>query len=204
MKGLTKKQHDVLHYIQDYITQNQHSPSFRDIQKHFGFSSLGTVYNHIKILKRKGMITAESHSSRSLVPVQTNTHKFIGIQKIPLVGIIKAGFPIELTKESIEIEVTPSMVQSHNATYALEVKGDGFIDDLIGENDILLVDARMQAQEGETVIAMVNQHETIIRRIYFVENYVRLEAATHHHQPIIVREDDCIIQGVITGVIRKL
>ncbi len=204
MSGLTKKQHAVLLFIQEYISQHQHSPSFRDIQQHFGYSSLGTVYNHIKILKRKGLVSSDKQSSRSLKPIQEKTQKYLGVKKIPLVGQIRAGYPIELSKSSKNIDLPPSMVHSPQNTYALRVRGDGFIDELIADGDMIIVEARQQAVDGETVIAVVNQHETMIKCIHYVENYARLEAVTPHQQPIILREGDFTIQGIILSIIRRL
>lgn len=204
MSGLTKKQCAVLQFIQEYISQNKHSPSFRDIQQHFGYSSLGTVYNHIKILKRKGVIFSEKQSSRSLKPVQEKTEKYLSVKKIPIVGKISSRLPLEMAKTFKYIKLPSSMISSEEKTYALKVFGDGFIDELIADGDTIIVEARQHAFAGETVIAVLNQQETVIKQIHYVDNYVRLEAITPHQQPIILRKGDFEIQGVVLSILRKL
>lgn len=204
MLGLTKKQHAVLKYIQDHILINHYSPSFRNIQEYFNFSSVGTVYNYIKILKRKGLISSEKEVSRSLKPVWETTEKYFGLFKLPLVGIIQAGFPIELFEKSQEIELCSFVARSPTNTYALEVKGDGFIDELIADKDVIVLEARQKVNDGETIILSLNKYKTMIKKIFYVESYVRLEAITPHHQPIILREEDFTIQGAVVSIIRKL
>ena len=97
MKGLTSKQTEILQFIQNFIDRNHYSPSYREIMHHFSFNSPGTVYKHLHTLKRKGVLTAEKQSHRSIMPVQQPkvTNEGADMQ-LPLIGNLSIGYPLEL------------------------------------------------------------------------------------------------------------
>lgn len=200
MKPLTKKQHEVLQYIKDFLQTHQYAPSYREIMQHFSFTSLGTVYRYINVLKDKGMLDAKKQCSRSL----SILHKNLSIQlSIPFIGYISSGEPITTFSKSQSFEVPHSFVKVPEATYALKVRGDSLIEELIADGDYLLIEARQEAQAGETVVALLNQNDIIIKKYFLEEAYVRLVSLNPHAHPLIVREDDLMIQGVVVAVIRK-
>lgn len=204
MKGLTKKQNEVLSFIQDFIQNRRYSPSYREIMQQFSFSSLGSVYKHVHALKRKGFLTAEKQKSRSMnlsVDLLMNPRKK-GLE-IPFIGFIRAGFPIEIFSKAQSIVVPDFFVQLPEQTYVLQAKGDSLSEELIGDSDYLIVEARQQAEEGETVIALINHHDTIIKKIYSEGQYVRLIGHHPQHQPIVLREEDVAIQGIVIGMLRQ-
>jgi repressor LexA len=204
MKGLTKKQYEVLQYIKRYIDEHSIPPSYREIKQHFGYSSLGTVYDHLKILKRKGYIAAEEHAARSIVVEEKQSSEILGNQHVPVIGALEAGFPIKMNEQQEEVEFPNSLLRTVNNPYALKIVGDGFFDELLGDGDLIIVDARDHVYDGEMAIIVSSEQEVIIRRLFHEGSYVRLTAITHHQPPIILREGDYSVHGIVHTVIREL
>lgn len=204
MKPLTKKQHEVLQYITGYLQTHQYAPSYREIMQHFSFTSLGTVYRYIQVLKNKGMLDAKKQSSRSLVLLHDSTNKKNSSElSLPFIGYISAGEPIATFSKSQSFEVPRSLVDISEATYVLKARGDSLIEELIADGDYLLVEARQEAHTGETVVALLNQNDIIVKKYFLEEAYVRLVSHNPHNHPLIILEDDIMIQGVVIAVIRK-
>lgn len=204
MKGLTKKQNDVLSFIQEYIHLHRYSPSYREIMQRFSLNSLGSVYKYVNSLKRKGFIHAEKRMSRSMTLspelLARSTKKGI---ELPFVGFVRAGFPIETFPKAQTIAVPDFFVHAPEKTYVLQAKGDSLTEELIGEGDFLIIEARQTAADGETAIVLINQHDTIIKKFYSDGQYVRLVGMHPQHQPIFLREEDVMIQGVVIGMLRQ-
>lgn len=203
MKGLTKRQSEVLNYIQQFIQKNHYSPSYREIMHHFELSSLGSVYKHITVLKRKGVLHAEKKAGRSLAPAEIPEKKSSHVEKeVQLIGQISAGSMIAMFSHSQTIYVPDNLIHDSENTYALRVTGYSLADELMIDGDLLLVEARTNVQPGETIVGLVNQQETIVKK-YFPEGiYVRLVGQNAHHQSIILRSEDVLVQGIVIGLIR--
>lgn len=206
MKPLTKKQHEVLQYITDFLQTHQYAPSYREIMQHFSFTSLGTVYRYINVLKEKGVIHTKKQCSRSLALFKTTENKNISNTQLslPFIGYISSGEPITTFSKSLSFEVPHSFVKQPEATYVLKVRGDSLIEELLADNDYLLIEARQEAQAGETVVALLNQNDIIVKKYFLEETYVRLVSLNPNTHPLIIREDDLLIQGVVIAVIRKV
>lgn len=202
MKGLTKRQLEILDFIQDYIQKHRFSPSYREIMHHFGFTSLGSVYKHVHALNRKGMLTSEKQCSRSIsLPEQVHLEKRSEIE-LPYIGHIAAGFPIETFPQMQTLAVPEFMVHSPEKTYVLRAKGDSLNDEFISDGDLLIVEARTEAHNGEVVVALINQHDTMIKKYYPEGGFVRLAGSNPHHQPMTIRHEDIQVQGVVVAVLR--
>lgn len=203
MKGLTKRQSDIITFIQDFIDANRYSPSFREIKNHFGFASVSAVFKHVGALKRKGIILSEPNRRRSLYLAETPVLKEVRPEiELPLIGIVSAGFPIETFSHTQSIAIPEFMVHVPEKTYVLRARGDNLQEEMISDGDLLIVEARENAQPGETVLALINHHDTIIKKYFPEGQYVRLAGHNPHHQPIILRQEDVVIQGVLVGMIR--
>ncbi len=203
MKGLTKRQREILSFIQEFIHVNRYAPSYREIKHHFSFSSLGSVYKHVNVLKRKGALVSEKQCSRSLALTQATpvTKNQIEIE-LPFIGYITAGSPIEMFPQSQTLSVPESLVHAPEKTYLLRARGDSLQEEMIAEGDLLLVEARQEAHSGETILASINNHDTLIKKFYPEGDYVRLTSHNLRHQPIIIRHEDILIQGVVVGLLR--
>ncbi len=202
MKQLTKKQHEVLQYIKDYLQTHQYAPSYREIMQHFSFTSLGTVYRYIQVLKSKGFLEAKKRSSRSLIPFKDSTSNPSELS-LPFIGYISSGEPIVTFSKSQAFKVSRSLVQVPESTYVLQMRGDSLVDELIADGDFLLVEARQEAHSGETVVALLNQNEIIVKKYFLEDAYIRLVSQNPHNHPLIVREEEFYIQGVVVALIRK-
>lgn len=203
MKGLSKKQMEVLDFVKDFIETHRYAPSYREISHHFGYTSLGTVYSYMQILKRKGFIQSDPSASRSIFPTETTTSpKNTAELKLPYIGQIKAGNPIETFSQAQSISVPTNLVNSPDRTYVFRIYGDGFHEELIADGDFILVEARQEASAGETVLGILHGHETIIKKYFPEAGFARLCGQLTHQHPQIIRSDALQIQGTVVGLLR--
>lgn len=203
MKGLTKRQRDIVDFIQEFTANNRYSPSYREICHHFGFSSLGSIYKHMQALKRKGILSSENKTSRSITLTNPSekSEAFNEIE-IPFIGHITAGLPIQTFPQRQQVIIPRSFVHNPEKTYALRAQGDSLNEEFITDGDLLVVEARQEAHQGETIIALINNHDTIVKRFYQEGAYVRLIGTFANHHPIILKQEDVLIQGIVIGLIR--
>jgi repressor LexA len=194
--ALTKKQKDVLDFISGYVRENGYSPTQKEIQEHFGFKSLGSVQDYIKYLTSGGYLNNDSHSVRGLMPstVQQNS------EDIPLLGSIAAGIPIEAIEHSDSISVPVHML-GRGQHYALKVKGESMIEDGILSGDIAIIKHATQAENGQIVVAVVD-NETTLKRYFKRSKQIELHPANKTMKPIIIKDKECEIRGLMVGLIR--
>lgn len=196
---LTEKQKAFLRYVSRYIETWGQSPSFEEICSHFGFSSYNTVTTYLKTLERKGYIRLPREKNRKraievISPVETRRFEF------PLLGTVAAGKPIEAVEDVNVIEVPPSMIGSGDY-FVLEVEGDSMKEDGILDGDYVVVRKQPTAENGETVVALIN-NEATVKRYYKRKDHVELRPAHTGMEPIVVKEGDLGIEGKVVGVIR--
>lgn len=194
--ALTKKQKDVLDFITEYVRGNGYSPTQKEIQENFGFKSLGSVQDYIKYLTNGGYLQNDSHSVRGLMPssVQQNS------EEIPLLGNIAAGIPIEAIENSDMISVPVHML-GRGQHYALKVKGESMIEDGILSGDIAIIQHASQAENGQIVVAVVD-NETTLKRYFKRSKQIELHPANKTMKPIIIKDKECEIRGLMVGLIR--
>lgn len=203
MKGLTKRQRELIDYIHDFIANNRYSPSYREIGQHFGFTSLGSVYKHITTLKKKGFLFSESKVSRSITTVNEPTTPQASAEiTIPFIGHISAGIPIQTFSQTQQIQVPSNYVHSPDKTYALRAQGDSLAEEMIADGDVLLVEVRQHAHPGETVVALINGHDIIVKKYYPEGEFVRLLGSHSDHHPILLRQEDVAVQAVVVSLLR--
>lgn len=203
MKGLTKRQRELIDYIHDFIANNRYSPSYREIGQHFGFTSLGSVYKHITTLKKKGFLFSESKVSRSITTVNEPTTPQASAEiTIPFIGHISAGIPIQTFSQTQQIQVPSNYVHSPDKTYALRAQGDSLAEEMIADGDVLLVEVRQHAHPGETVVALINGHDIIVKKYYPEGDFVRLLGSHSDHHPILLRQEDVAVQAVVVSLLR--
>lgn len=203
MKGLTSKQHEILQFIQRFIDQHHYSPSYREIMEHFELTSPGSVYKHIRTLQRKGVLAADKHSHRSLMPIQSPkpAQDSSNIQ-LPLIGNLSVGYPLELFMHPQTLAVPLYLVLAPENTYILQVQGDALQDEWIQDGDLLLIEARQDIQPGEIILGLINQNDTVLKRYYPEGQYIRLESQHAQIPSLTVRDEHISIQGVLVGLLR--
>lgn len=198
---LTKRQKYIYDFIVSFIEDNGYAPSIAEIGEHFGLSSPATVHKHLTNLEAKGLIKRLRNMSRAieLVPREADSGSSIDV---PLLGYIAAGAPLETYpfEESISI---PGDMLGRNRTYVLKVKGDSMIEEGINDGDFVIIDERQEANDGETVVALINKESVTLKKFYREDNFIRLQPANSSMEPILVPADQLTIQGVVIGLLRK-
>ena len=201
MQPLTKRQREILDYLQEFIQQHGYAPSLEEIGRRFSLSSLATVHKHLTNLQEKGFIRRSWNRSRSVELLSARTgHRAV---ELPLLGFVAAGAPIEAVASAETIAVPEDLVGKRES-YVLRVKGDSMIDEQIRDGDFVIVEDRKTAENGEMVIALIGgigRHaEEVLPR-------------QRPHPPAAGQPDDAAaccstpsqvqVQGVVVGVMRK-
>lgn len=197
--SLTPKQLRVLTFIRDYTNAHGYAPTMQELADEFNVSKV-TVFEHISALQRKGCLRRARHKARSLRLSQDLDFPDEGPAKLPLVGTIAAGRPIEAIEDRECLELD-TMFVSPAETFVLRVRGDSMIDDSICDGDYVVCEKRNSARDGETVVALIEGEEATLKRFYRTGNGVRLEARNPAFEPIFAKSVQ--IQGVVIGVIRR-
>ena len=199
---LTKRQKEILDYIEGFIDRRGYAPSFEEIADHFGYSSLATVHEHLSNLERKGYIRKSYNESRSIELVAADSSA--PSAELPLLGTVAAGVPIEAVQDSQTLAVPPDMVRRQRDNYVLRVEGNSMIEEQIRDGDYIVVQAQETAEDGEMVVALVGGESATVKKLYRESgDRVRLQPANPSMEPIFVSADDLRIQGIVVGVIRK-
>lgn len=198
---LTKRQRLIYDLIVAHIRDKGYAPSIMEIGEHFNLSSPATIHRHLLNLEAKGLIRRQRNVSRSMELV--NIEKETGYSaEAPLLGSIAAGQPLETYPVEETIAIPPDMM-GRRRTYVLKVRGDSMIEDHIQNGDFVIVDETNHAENGETVVALVNGESATLKRFFREHGHVRLQPANSAMAPIIVPEDQVVIQGVVIGLLRK-
>jgi repressor LexA len=199
---LTKRQKEILAFLEQHIRDRGYAPSFEEIAEEFSFQSLATVHEHLTNLERKGYIRRSYNESRSIEVLPPRGTA--GATEVPLLGLVAAGAPIEAVVHGETIPVPDQMLPRRGPNYALRVRGDSMIDDHIVDGDFVVVHGRQAAENGEMVIALVNGAEATVKRYYREHGgWVRLQPSNPAVAPLRFPEQDVMIQGVVVGVIRR-
>lgn len=199
--SLTKKQKQVLDFIKDYIDDNEVSPTQVEIQEHFGFKSLGSVQDYIRYLKDAGYLENDANSVRGLKPIDPNASQSENSIAIPLHGSVAAGNPIEAIEGNETIDIPAYMVRKGHH-YALTVSGESMIEDGILDGDVIVIKEQNTAQNGQTVVAVID-NEATVKRYYKKSKQIELHPANSTMKPIIVDHGDFQIKGILVGLVRS-
>jgi repressor LexA len=197
---LTKRQREILDYLNDFIQQHGYAPSLEEIGRRFGLSSLATVHKHLTNLQEKGFIKRAWNRSRSveLVPTRVGGRAL----ELPLLGFVAAGVPIEAITGNETISVPEDFVGKRE-TYVLKVRGNSMIDEQIKDGDYVIVEDRKTAENGEMVIALLAGSDVTLKKFYRENGRVRLQPANPVMQPIVVDAESIQVRGVVVGVMRR-
>jgi repressor LexA len=216
--NLTSKQHEIVKFIWSFRRAKGIAPTLSEIADQMGVSKI-TVHEHIALLEKKGAIKKEKYQSRSLKlsrRVVKELEELLGTKErkserppadakrlvVPLLGKIAAGRPIEAVEDREEVDLADA-VRFDRASYALRVRGDSMIEDGIHDGDLVLVDKRAEARDGETVVAILEGEEATLKRFYRAGDHYKLVPANAALQPIEVEKDKLEIRGVVVGVVRR-
>ncbi|MYI75181.1 MAG: transcriptional repressor LexA [Acidobacteria bacterium] len=200
VQPLTRRQREILDYLAEFIQQHGYAPSLEEIGRRFGLSSLATVHKHLTNLEAKGFIRRAWNRSRSVELVPTRVGR--RAVELPLLGTVAAGAPIEAVASSETIAVPEDIVAARD-TYALRVRGNSMIDEQIRDGDIVILEDRKSADNGEMVIALLDGADVTLKKFYRDDGRIRLQPANPALRPLVVEPDQVQIQGVVVGVVRR-
>lgn len=205
MEKLTGKQAFILDILKRMIAKNGYPPTVREIGKEAQLSSPATIHFHLKQLEEKGYIRKDDNKNRTLEILVPNEYieKDDKIVDVPLLGKVTAGTPIEAIETPNEYFSLPAnLISKKEEIFTLTVSGESMINVGIYDGDILIVEKRNTARNGETVVAMNNENEVTVKTFYKEDGYFRLQPENDTMEPIILTE--CTILGKVIGLYRKL
>jgi len=196
---LTKKQKQVLDFITEYSKKHSYAPSLEEIQKHFKLASVSTAHFHVAKLKDAGYLEKIENKPRS---ISVSTDQLL--VKIPLLGTIAAGEPIEAIEQKESIAIPKTNLFGKGDFFALRVKGNSMIDENINDGDTVLIKRQDFASNGQKVVALIGNSEATLKKYYAEKGQIRLQAANKAFQPIIIKNNrDLAIQGIVVDVIKN-
>lgn len=199
---LTKRQKQILDYYQKFIKKNDYAPTLDEARRHFRLDSKSTIHKHLETLKSKGYLDKSNYRARAINI--SETEKSPVLTKIPLLGTIAAGQPIEAIEEKETIAVPRSKLPNSGDFYALRVNGNSMTDENINDGDIVLIKQQSIANNGQKVVALIDNNEATLKKIYKEKNYIKLQPANKKVEPIIITKDkEFIIQGVVIDIIKN-
>jgi len=200
MEQLTRRQAQVLEFITTYSQQHGCAPSLREIAGRLGVSSVGSLHKHLVHLERKGFIRRVWNKSRAIELVREQNP--FSRSKVSLVGTVAAGLPVEALEDVEEVDFA-ELLTGERDCFALRVRGESMVDDHIADGDCIVVEKRVEAHNGELVIALVDGSECTLKRFYREGDKVRLQPANETFEPIVVSADRVSVLGVVRGVVRR-
>jgi repressor LexA len=198
---LTKKQKQIYDFLNGFINEHGYAPSIAEIGEHFGLSSPATIHKHLTNLEAKGLIQRHKNMSRAIEMPHADVAP--SVVEAPLLGEIVAGAPVRAYDDATATISIPEDMVGRNRTYVLKVRGESMIEDAIRDGDMVIVDERSWADNGETVVALIDNESATLKRYYREGKMIRLQPANAAMAPIMVEEERLTIQGVVIGLIRK-
>lgn len=198
LNQLTVRQREVYEFIRDKIEGRGFGPTVREIGEAFDIKSPNGVMCHLKALVKKGLITRLEKHARAIQLTDYHNPRSVGL---PLLGLVAAGSPTQAIAQEDRIEFNDLFGNANH--FALLVRGQSMIENHIDDGDFVIIRKQETAQNGERVVAMIDD-EVTLKRFFREKNHIRLEPANETMQPIIVDEDEDVkILGVLVGVMRK-
>ncbi len=202
---LTEKQKELFDFLRDFFIKKGFPPTIREISSHFGLKSPRSSQKKLNILQRKGYIRKTPYGSRAIEILNFHRAHLSEVLPIPIIGRVRAGEPV-LAVENVEgyINLDRSLVSSEDV-FLLRVQGDSMIDTHIQDGDFALVRPQSNAENGEIVVALL-EDEATIKRIFMKSDLIRLEPANPNMEPIVVKkgEKKVTIIGKVVGIFRKI
>jgi repressor LexA len=204
MKGLTRRQKEVLDFITDYITIHAYPPTIREIGDSFGISVKG-AYDHVEALRKKQILHMGDKRSRTIEIIKTEDDPAAAhepVIEVPLLGTVAAGRPI-LSDENREgsVPIHHSLLKKNTQYFALKVRGDSMTGAGIVDGDIAVIEKQETANNREIVVAQVNDEAVTLKRFFKETNRIRLEPENSNYQPIYTQH--ARILGRLAHIIRS-
>lgn len=203
-KSLTKKQNEVLDYIKKYTATHGYPPAIREICAGLGLSSPATVHTHVKKLEEAGVIKTSNNKFRTIEVLVDNEYMETNedVVKVPLLGKITAGNPIEAIEQPNNFfDLPAALIPKKETIFTLEVSGDSMINVGIFDGDYVIIQKQNTARNGDIVVAMTEENEVTLKTFYKEKGHIRLQPENDTMEPFIF--DNVTILGIAIGLYRK-
>ena len=204
MNKLTDRQRQILVYIQECQRASGVAPSMREIAEHFGFSSMTTVMDHVRLLRKKGVLENQPGRARTLRVVSPLEKFRSQVADIPLYGAIPAGLPEDRQQEAkgcVSIDIATLGFKPTARTFALEVRGDSMIGKFIVNGDVVILEHGMTPRNGDVVAALIDNESTL--KTFLLNRGKPFLRAENPRYPDLIPAQELVIQGVMVGLVRK-
>ena len=177
---LTKRQKEVMDFVENYSQKKGYAPSFEEIRKRLKLASVSTIHFHISKLKAGGYLGKIDNKARGISIPEKEP-----LVKITLLGTIAAGEPIEAIRQHEFISIPKNKLPKSGQVYALRVSGNSMIDENIKDGDVVLVKQQEVAENGQRVVALIDNYEATLKKFYKERTQIRLQPANSSYEPII-------------------
>ena len=205
LQPLTEKEERIYEFLVQYYGEKRRPPTYSEIRDHFGYKNNSSVQDFITQLRDKGYIKVPIGENKKRAIEIVPQEKFTEVEMIPLEGSVAAGRLTEAVHNRDYVEIPRNLLKSGVEYFALKVKGDSMIEDCIMDGDLVVIRRQSHAQNGQTVVALVDQSEATIKRYYKRKDHIELVPANPNYNVIKLRSDaDVKILGVLASVIRRL
>ena len=211
---LTKKQRELLLFLEDRISETGITPSFEEMMKKARLKSKSGIHRLISALEERGFIKKLPFKARAIEILKLpnikqkpsndrvkaiNTH----VVELPLVGRIAAGLPIEAIETGEDSLHVPKMLTRGSDSFVLEIKGDSMVDAGINDGDFAIIKKQSTATNGDITVALTNENEATLKRFRKRGDTIALEAANEAFETRIYSAGQISIQGILIGLIRQ-
>lgn len=197
MRASEEKQNMILDFIRREIEEKGYPPSVREICAAVGLKSTSTVHAHLNNLEKRGLIRRDSTKPRALELLDSSVSRG---RSVPLVGKVTAGLPITAIENIEDYLTLPQSMLGRDELFCLRVQGESMIEMGILDGDIIVVRQQADAENGEVVVAMIDDEATV-KRIFFEENRIRLQPENSHMEPIYT--DHAQVLGKVVALLRQ-
>jgi repressor LexA len=197
-----KRQSQILDFIKQHIQTTGSAPTLKQIAEAIGVSSLATVHEHLQALENKGLITRKQGKTRAIDLTSSEVEFSRDGMEVPILGFIAAGAPIEpYTDPNASMTIPSPFVSGQKRVYVLQVRGESMIEEQIRDGDYVVIEQAEAANNGEIVVALLDNGMATLKRYFKEATRIRLEPANAKMSPIFVK--NVRIQGKVVGLIRK-
>jgi repressor LexA len=204
----------IIEYIAETVRRSGYPPSVREIAAAVGLASTSAVHHHLSNLEKDGYLERDATQSRALrlrpaamltagagADVLTRGPD-MATRSFPIIGEIAAGGPIEAYQEASQTVSVPDLINTSSETYVLRVRGDSMVGAHIMDGDLVVIRQQQTAQDGDIVVAQVEENAVTLKRFYRERGRIRLQPANDEYEPQYF--EDVRIQGKLVGVIRRV
>ena len=199
MENLTKRQKEVYEDLKHYFREHGTAPSYEEIRWGLKLRSLSTVHKHLKQLERKGYLSSPWGSQKRAMSLVEIGGRSV---TLPLLGMVAAGEPIEAVEIPEEVEIPEGLMRGGEC-FALRVRGESMIDEGIKDGDLILVKRQETADNGQTVVALVDNDEATVKKFYRKNHTIELRPANPEMEPIFLEAGRVHVRGVVIGLMRS-